>query len=79
LATAAVSKWTGWVAYAAAVANLVAAPSILLGPDYRAFYTATGYMTMIGQGLLVIWFLVASVSMIVVKPVIGASTPVNGV
>ena len=35
------------------------------GPDYRAFYTATGYVTMIGQGLLVIWFAVAGVSMIV--------------
>jgi hypothetical protein len=34
---------------------------------------------MIGQGLLVIWFAVASVSMIVVKPATGASTPGNGV
>jgi hypothetical protein len=51
----------------------------LLGPDYRAFYTATGYVTMIGQGLLVIWFAIASVSMIVAKPATGASTLVNGV
>jgi hypothetical protein len=79
LATGALPTWTGWVAYGAAVANLAAAPSILVGPDYRAFYTATGYVTMIGQGLLVIWFASASVSMIVVKPATGASTPVNGV
>ena len=50
-----------------------------MGPDYRAFYTATGYVTMLGQGLLVIWFAVASVSMIVVKPAAGASIPGNGV
>ena len=79
LATGALPKWTGWVACGAAVANLAAAPSILLGPDYRAFYTATGYVTMIGQGLLVVWFAVASVSMIVVKPATGASTPATGV
>ena len=42
LATGALPKWTGWVAYGAAVANLAAAPSILVGPDYRAFYTAPG-------------------------------------
>jgi hypothetical protein len=78
LATGALPKWTGWFAYAAAVANFAAAPSILLGPDYGAFYTATGYVTMIGQGLLVIWFLVASVSMIVVKQEAGASTPASG-
>jgi hypothetical protein len=34
---------------------------------------------MLGQGLLVIWFAVASVSMMVVKPATAASTPVNGV
>ena len=79
LATGALPTWTGWVAYGAAFANLAAGPSIFVGPDYRAFYTATGYMTMIGQGLLVIWFAVASVSMIVVKPATGASAPVNGV
>jgi len=74
LATAVLPKWTGWFAYAAAIANLMAAPSILLGPDYRAFYTATGYLTMIGQGLLVLWFLVAGVSMIVAKREAAPST-----
>jgi hypothetical protein len=79
LASGALPKWTGWVAWGAAVTNLTAAPSILSGPDYRAFYTATGYVTMIGQGALVIWFGAASVSMIIVKPVTGASTPATGV
>jgi hypothetical protein len=78
LATAVLPKWTGWFAYAAAVGNLTAAPSILLGPDYRAFYTATGYVTMIGQGLLVLWFLVAGVSMIVAKREAAPSTPAFG-
>lgn len=63
LTTGVLPKWTGWFAYIAASANLIAAPSILFGPDYRSFYTATGYVTMIGQGLLVLWFLVASVSL----------------
>ena len=67
LATAVLPKWTGWFALAAALANLTAAPSILFGPDYRAFYTATGYATMFGQGLLVLWFLVAGISMIASK------------
>jgi hypothetical protein len=34
---------------------------------------------MIGQELLVIWFAVASVSMIVVKPATDPSTPATGV
>lgn len=61
------SRWTGWVAYAAAVANL-AAPSILMGPDYRGVYTATGYVTMVGEGALVVW---SSVSMIVMRSLQG--------
>jgi hypothetical protein len=75
LATGALPRWTGRFACASALVNLAVAPSILLGPDYRAFYTATGYATMIGQGLLVIWFLVASVSMMVVKQPPAASAP----
>lgn len=67
LATGVLPRWTGWVAYAAAVINLVAAPSIFGGTDYTGFYTASGYVTFIGQGAMVIWFLIASVSMLVVK------------
>jgi hypothetical protein len=60
-------KWTGWFAFAAALANLTAAPSIFLAPDYTRFYSATGFATMIGQGLLVLWFLIAGVAMITLK------------
>ena len=67
LATGVLPRWTGWVAYAAALVSLVAAPSIFGGTDYTGFYTAAGWVTFIGQGALVIWFLIASVSMLVVK------------
>ena len=60
-------KWTGWFAIVAAITNLLAAPSIFWAPDYTRFYSATGYATMIGQGLLVLWFLIAAISMIIVK------------
>jgi hypothetical protein len=67
LATGALPRWTGWAAYVAAVINLVAAPSIFEGTDYTGFYTASGYVTSIGQGAMVLWFLIASISMLVVK------------
>ncbi len=78
LATGVLPKWTGWVAYASAVVNLVAAPSIYGGTDYTGFYTASGYVTFIGQGVMVIWFLIASVSMLAVKREGKAMTPVYG-
>lgn len=76
--TGVLPRWTGWVAYASAVVNLVAAPSIFGGTDYTGFYTAAGYVTFIGQGAMAIWFLIASVSMIVVKREAIAPTPVYG-
>ncbi len=79
LATGALPKGQAGLRRRGRLPTSMAAPSILLGPDYRAFYTATGYVTMIGQGLLVIWFAVASVSMIVVKPATGAATPATAV
>ena len=78
LATGVLPRWTGWVAYASAVVNLVAAPSIFGGTDYTGFYTATGWVTFIGQGALVIWFLIASVSMLAVKRETKAMTPAYG-
>jgi hypothetical protein len=78
LATGVLPRWTGWVAYAAAVVNLVAAPAIFGGTDYTGFYTASGYVTFIGQGVMVIWFLIASVSMLVVKREAKAMTPAYG-
>jgi hypothetical protein len=59
--------WTGWFAVAAALTNLIAAPSIFWGSDYTRFYSATGYATMIGQGTLMLWFLITSLSMIFLK------------
>jgi Na+/phosphate symporter len=78
LATGVLPRWIGWVAYACAIVNLVAAPSIFGGTDYTGFYTASGYVTFIAQGAMVIWFLIASVSMIVVKREAVAPTPAYG-
>jgi len=63
--TGVLPKWTGWVAYAAAAANLAVAPSILGGTDLTGFYTAPGYAPSIGQAAMIIWFLIASISMLV--------------
>jgi len=65
LATGVLHKWTGWFAYAAALINLAVAPSILGGTNITGFYTASGYAPFIGQAVMLIWFLVASISMIV--------------
>lgn len=75
LATGALPRWTGWLAFAAALVNLAAAPSIFWGTDYTGFYTASGYVTFIGQGAMLIWFFIASVSMLVRRKAV-APTPV---
>jgi hypothetical protein len=64
LASGVLPRWTGWVAWASAALNLVAAPSIYGGTDYTAFYSAAGWVTGIGQLAMAIWFLVASVSLL---------------
>ncbi len=64
LATGVLHKWTGWFAYAAALINLAVAPSILGGTNITGFYTASGYAPFIGQAVMLIWFLAASISMI---------------
>jgi hypothetical protein len=68
LGTGVLPRWTGWLACAAALLNLAAAPSILGGTDITGFYTASGYAPFVGQAAMVIWFFVASVSMIVKRP-----------
>ena len=65
LATGVLHRWTGWFAYAAALMNLAVAPSILGGTNITGFYTASGYAPFIGQAAMLIWFLAASISMIV--------------
>jgi hypothetical protein len=71
LATGVLHKWTGWVAYVAAVTNLAAAPSVLGGTNITGFYTASGYAPFVGQAAMLIWFLVASVSMLVKREPAG--------
>ena len=75
LATGVLPKWTGWIAFASAAVSLVAAPSIFGGTDYSAFYSASGWVTYIAQLTFVIWFLVASVSMLVKRE--GDAPPVH--
>jgi hypothetical protein len=65
LGTGVLPRWTGWFACAAALLNLAVAPSILGGTDITGFYTASGYAPFVGQAAMLIWFFVASVSMIV--------------
>jgi hypothetical protein len=69
LATGVLHRWTGWLAIGAAIANLAVAPSILGGTDITGFYTASGYAPFLGEAAMLIWFLVASVSMILKKEV----------
>jgi hypothetical protein len=67
LGTGVLPRWTGWFAYGAAFLNLAAVPSILGGTNITGFYTASGYAPFIGQAVMLIWFLVASVSMIGIR------------
>lgn len=67
LATGVLPRWTGWFAYASAAVNLATAPSILGGTDYTAFWSAPGWVTFIAQAAMAIWFLIASVSMLIAK------------
>jgi hypothetical protein len=78
LSTGVLSRWVGWAACVSALVNLVAAPSIFWGTDYTGFYTASGYVTFIGQGVMVIWFLIASIEMLVVKREVKAEALLSG-
>lgn len=64
LSTGVLPRWSGWFAYGAAMANVVAAPSILGGTDYTAFWSAAGYVTFVAQIAMVLWFLIASIAML---------------
>ena len=65
LGTGALPRWTGWVAYVAAILNLVAAPSIYSGSGPTAFYTADGYVVFLGLLSYVVWLFIAGTSMVV--------------
>jgi hypothetical protein len=66
LATGAMSKWIGWVALASAFLCLVAIPSMYAEVvDHNAFYNVAGWgPTIVANVPPLIWFIVASVSMI---------------
>ena len=65
MAAGVLHKWTAWFGFVAALLNLAAAPSILGGTSITGFYTASGYAPFVGQAAMLVWFLVASISMIV--------------
>jgi hypothetical protein len=68
LATAALPRWTGWLAYVGAVCNLVAAPAIYAGANSTGFYTADGLVALASELPFLIWALSASILMITMKP-----------
>ncbi len=74
LATAALPRWTGWVAYAGAIGNLVAAPAIYAGANVTGFYTADGLVSLLSELPFLIWALSASILMIIVKREVVAPT-----
>lgn len=73
LRTSVLPQWTGWFGLAAAAANLAVAPSILGGNSLTGFYTAPGYAPSIGQAAMILWFLVASITMLTTTPVTKSS------
>lgn len=74
VATAALPRWIGWLAYAGAIGNLVAAPAIYAGTNITGFYTADGLVSLLSELLFLIWALSASISMLVVKRETKAET-----
>jgi hypothetical protein len=64
LATRALPRWTGWLAFVGALANLVAAPSIYAGSNVSGFYTADGLITLIGLLPLLIWLFIVGIFMV---------------
>jgi hypothetical protein len=78
LATAALPRWIGWIACVGAILNLVAVPAIYAGANVAGFYTADRLISLISELPFLIWALVASVSMLVVKREAKAMTPAYG-
>lgn len=73
LGTGVLPKWTGWVAYAAAVLNLVAVPlGLSIAP------AAVLAVAVIADFPLQIWLLIVSILMLVVKREATAETLSNG-
>ncbi len=68
-------RWTGWLAYVAAILNLIAVPAVYAGSGPSAFYTADGYVTFLGPLAYLVWLLSASISMVVKRE---AAAPTRG-
>lgn len=63
--SAALPKWTGWVAIAAAILNFAFIPSMYFGNDPQGFYTASGWGPAVGATFpFLLWILVTSIAMI---------------
>lgn len=74
IATAALPRWTGWLAYVGAVCNLVAAPAIYAGANATGFYTADGMVALASELPFLIWALIVRIFMITMNPEIVSST-----
>ena len=68
IATAALPRWIGWLAYVGAFCNIVAAPAIYAGANATGFYTADGLVALASELPFLIWALIASIFMITMKP-----------
>ena len=68
LATAALSRWTGWLAYLGAVCSFMAVPAIYAGANATGFYTADGLVALASELPFLIWALIVSIFMITMKP-----------
>jgi hypothetical protein len=75
LGTGVLPRWTGWVAYLAAILDLIAVPAVYAGSGPSAFYTADGYVTYLGPLAYLAWLLSASISMVVKRE---AAAPTGG-
>ena len=68
LATTALPRWAGWLAYVGAVFNLVAVPAFYAGANATGFYTADGLVALTSELPFLNWALIASIFMITMKP-----------
>jgi hypothetical protein len=73
LGTGVLPKWTGWLAYAAAILNLVAVP---IGLSIAPVAILT--VAVIADFPLQIWLLIVSIVMLRKKEVVAAQTPAYG-
>lgn len=75
LGTGVLPRWTGWVAYVAAILDLIAVPAVYAGSGPTAFYTADGYVTFLGLLAYLVWLVSAGISMVVKRE---AAAPTRG-